>query len=94
MVLVSHQRGWANGKHRVTGLDRLRRGLPRQSLFVADPDDPTGRRVLMLDNGGNVPPLAQTIAYAIEDHGRVPAVAWLPGPIPTTIARPCDTCPL
>ena len=23
-------------------------------LFVADPDDPTGRRVLMLDNGGNV----------------------------------------
>ena len=41
----------------------------------------------MLDNGGNVVPLAPTIAYAIEDHGRVPAVAWLPEPIPTTIAQ-------
>ena len=41
----------------------------------------------MLDNGGNVAPLAPTIAYAIEDHGRVLAVAWLPAPIPTTVAQ-------
>ena len=56
-------------------------------LFVADPHDPTGRRVLMLDNGGNVAPPAPTLAYTIEDHGRVPAVAWLPEPIPITIAQ-------
>jgi hypothetical protein len=30
-------------------------------LFVADPRDPTGRRVLLLDNGGNLAPPAKTL---------------------------------
>ena len=56
VVLVSHltKRGSANGKHRVLGSIAYVGACRANHLFVADPDDPTGRRVLMLDNGGNV----------------------------------------
>ena len=56
-------------------------------LFAFDPQDPAGRRVLMLDNGGNVAPLAPTLAYAIEDRGKGPEVAWLEDPTPVTIEQ-------
>ncbi len=56
-------------------------------LFSFDPQDPAGRRVLMLDNGGNVAPLAPTLAYAIEDRGKGPEVAWLEDPMPVTVEQ-------
>ena len=56
VVLVSHltKAGSANGKHRVLGSIAYVGACRANHLFVADPRDPTGRRVLMLDNGGNV----------------------------------------
>jgi hypothetical protein len=56
-------------------------------LFAFDPQDPAGRRVLMLDNGGNVAPLAPTIVYAIKDRGRDPERAWLEDPMPITVEQ-------
>ena len=53
-------------------------------LFVKDREDPTGRRVLMLDNGGNLAPPAPTLAYRIEDPGEGPRVEWLEDPVPIT----------
>jgi hypothetical protein len=44
----------ANGKHRVLGSIAYVGACRANHLFVADPDDPTGRRVLMLENGANV----------------------------------------
>ncbi len=60
VVLVSHltKAGSANRKHRVLGSIAYVGACRANHLFVADPDDPTGRRVLMLDNGGNVAPPA------------------------------------
>jgi hypothetical protein len=49
-------------------------------LLVADPNDPTGRRMLMLDNGGNVAAPAPTLAYAIEDRGTGARVEWIDEP--------------
>ena len=53
-------------------------------LFVKDREDPTGRRVLMLDNGGNLAPPAPTLAYRIEDRGEGTRVEWLDDPLPIT----------
>jgi putative DNA primase/helicase len=51
VVLVSHltKRGSANGKHRVMGSVAYVGAFRANHLFIADPADPTGRRVLMLD---------------------------------------------
>ncbi len=74
VVLVSHltKASSANGKHRVLGSIAYVGACRANHLFVADPDDPTGRRVLMLDNGSNIAPPAPVLAYAIEnrDSGR------------------------
>ena len=59
-------------------------------LFVADPHDPTGRRVLMLDNGGNVAPAAPTLAYVIDDCGSGPKVVWADNPVAITIEQASD----
>ena len=70
-MLVNHltKGGPANGKRRVARLDGLRRGLSGKLFF--SPSIPTTgpRRVLMLDNGGNVAPAAPTLAYIIDDQG-------------------------
>ena len=60
VVLVSHltKSGSSNGKHRVLGSIAYVGACRANFLFVADQTDPTGRRVTMLDNGGNIAPPA------------------------------------
>ena len=55
--------GSGNGKHRVLGSIAYVGACRANHFFVADPHDPIGRRVLMLDNGGNVAAPAKTLAY-------------------------------
>jgi hypothetical protein len=87
IVLVSHltKGGSANGKHRVLGSIAYVGACRANHLFAPDPDDPTGRRVLMLDNGGNVASPAPTLSYLIEDRGAGPAVVWSDEMVPITV---------
>jgi hypothetical protein len=62
-VLFSQKRGaYATS---LQSLHYPRRGRVFCDLFVADAHDPTRRRVLMIDNGGNVAPPAPALAYEI-----------------------------
>ena len=83
----SDQGGSANGKHRVLGSIAYVGACRANHLFVTDPHDPTGRRVLMLDNGGNVAPPAPTLAYVIEDRGSGPRVEWSDQPVAITVEQ-------
>ena len=88
VVLVSHlnKGASANGKHRVSGSIAYVGACRANFLFVPHPRDPAGRRVLMLDNGGNVAPLAPPLAYTIEDQsGRGPQVIWSDEPVTVTV---------
>ncbi len=87
VVLVSHltKGGSANGKHRVLGSIAYVGACRANYLFAADSSDPTGRRVLMLDNGGNVAPPAPSLAYVIDDRGKGPEVTWRDEPVPTAV---------
>jgi hypothetical protein len=87
VVMVSHlsKSGGVNGKHRVIGSIAYV-GVSRANfLFVRDRTDLTDRRVLMLDNGGNLAPTAPTLAYVIEDRGDGPRVEWLDEPVAITV---------
>jgi hypothetical protein len=77
-VLVTHLNKGAgtNGKHRVTGSIAYVGACRANFLFVRDRDDPTGRRVLMLDNGCTLSADVPTLAYRIEDRGDGPTVEW------------------
>ncbi len=83
IMLVTHlsKSGGTNGKHRVIGSVAYVGACRANFLFVKDRDDPTGRRVLMLDNGGNLAPPAPTLAYAIEDRGAGPQIEWGAEPV-------------
>jgi len=87
IVLVSHltKAASANGKHRVLGSIGYVAACRANYLFVPDRNDRTGRRVLMVDNGGNVAPAAATLAYTIEDPGGGPRVVWSDEPVPITV---------
>ena len=87
VVLVSHatKGGSGNGKHRVLGSIGYVGVCRANYFFIADPHDPTGRRVLMLDNGGNVAAPARTLAFVIEDRGNGPLVEWSDEPVAITI---------
>jgi len=89
VVLVSHltKRGSANGKHRVLGSIAYVGACRANHLFVSDPHDPTGRRVLMLDIGGNLAPRAPTLAYVIDDPGSGPRVEWSDQPVAITVGE-------
>ncbi len=89
VVLVSHltKAGSANGKHRVLGSIAYVGACRANHLFVADPRDPSGRRVLMLDNGGNLAPRAPTLDYVIEECGSGPRVVWSDEPVPITVGE-------
>lgn len=78
VVLVSHtnKAGGPNGKYRVQGSIAYVGACRANFLFLKDREDPTGRRVLMLDNGCNLAPTLPTLAYHIEDRGDGPAVEW------------------
>ncbi len=87
VVLVSHatKGGSGNGKHRVLGSIGYVGVCRANYFFIADPHDPTGRRVLMLDNGGNVAAPATTLAFVIEDRGSGSKVEWSDEPVAITI---------
>lgn len=89
VVLVGHltKRGTASGKHRVMGSIAYLGACRANHLFTLDPHDPTGRRVLMLDNGGNVAPPAPTLAYMIDDCDGAPKVAWSDEPVAITVEQ-------
>jgi hypothetical protein len=82
VVLVTHhnKRGASgtNGKYRVLGSIAYVGASRANFLFLKDPDDPTGRRVLWLDNGGNLAPRQPALAYVIRDDGAGPFCDWLP----------------
>jgi putative DNA primase/helicase len=87
VVLVSHltKTGSANAKHRVLGSIAYVGACRANHLFVADPLDPAGRRVLMLDNGGNLAPPAPALAYMIEDRDSGPRIEWCHEPVSSAI---------
>lgn len=89
VILVSHlnKSGGTNGKHRVTGSIAYVGTCRANFLFVRDRDDPTGRRVLMLDNGCNLTGHVPTLAYRIEDRGEGPVVEWEDGPVDITVEQ-------
>ena len=94
VVLVSHltKGTTGNGKHRVLGSIAYVGASRANHLFVADPRDRTGRRVLFLDNGGNLAPPAPTLSYVIEDRGGGAHVEWCDEPLAPSAAealRPC-----
>ena len=86
VVLLSHlsKGGSANPQQRVIGSIAYVGACRANFLFVKDREDPTGRRVLMLDNGGNLGRPAPTLAYNIDDRGEGPRVEWLDDPVPIT----------
>ena len=86
IVLVSHfsKSGGTNGKHRVIGSIAYVGACRANVAFVRDRTDPTGRRVLVADNGGNLAPASPTLAYTIEDRGDGPRVEWLDAPVDIT----------
>jgi hypothetical protein len=85
-VLVTHLNKSAsvNAKHRVTGSIAYVGACRANFLFVRDREDPTGRRVLMLDNGCNLTGSVPTLAYRIDDRGDGPAVEWEQETVPIT----------
>jgi hypothetical protein len=83
MILVTHlsKAAGANGKYRVMGSIAYVGACRANYLCVRDKDDPSGRRVLMLDNGCNLAPTQTGLAYVIGDSGDGPAVEWIPEPV-------------
>jgi hypothetical protein len=86
---VSHltKAGSNNGKHRVLGSIAYVGACRANHLFVADPDDPSSRRVLMVDNGGNIAPPASALAYTIETRNSGPRIEWSHEPVTTAIDK-------
>jgi hypothetical protein len=86
VILVTHlsKSGGTNAKHRVIGSIAYVGACRANFLFARDRDDPSGRRVLMLDNGGNLARAAPTLAYVIEDRGDGPHIEWLADPVAIT----------
>ena len=81
VVLLSHlsKGGSSNPQQRVIGSIAYVGACRANFLFVKDREDPTGRRVLMLDNGGNLarrprpwPTASRTGARALGSSGSMP----------------------
>ncbi len=88
VVLISHltKAPLANSRHRVLGSIAYVGACRANFLFVRDPRDADGRRVLMFDNGGNAAPIAPPLSYTIKDHsGRNAHVLWSDEPVATTL---------
>jgi RecA-family ATPase len=85
VVLITHHNknsaGGTNGKYRVLGSIAYVGACRANFLFLPDPDDPKGERVLMLDNGGNLAPKQPGLAYVIRDAEGVAVCDWQPGTV-------------
>jgi hypothetical protein len=87
VVLVNHlsKGSGTNGKYRVMGSIAYVGTCRANFLFVRDRTDPTGRRVLFCDNGGNLAPPAPTLAYTIgADDEEDPFANFLDEPVAIT----------
>jgi putative DNA primase/helicase len=89
VVLVSHlnKGSGTNGRHRVMGSIAYVGTCRANFVFIRDRTDPTGRRVLFCDNGGNLGPVAPTLAYTIEEREFGPRVEFLDEPVAMTVEQ-------
>ncbi len=78
ILLVTHlsKSAVTNGKHRVMGSMAYVGACRSNVIFIRDRSDPSGRRVLICDNGGNLAHSTPTLAYAIEDGDEGPRVVF------------------
>lgn len=86
VVLLSHlsKGGTGSARNRVIGSVAYVGACRSNALFVRDTQDEAGRRILLLDNGGNLAPPAPTLAYVIRDDGDGARVEWSPDPVEIT----------
>lgn len=86
VVLLSHltKSSSASVQRRVIGSVAYVGVCRANLLFARDGQDPSGRRALMLDIGGNVAGKAPTLAYRIADTGDGPRVEWEPEAVEIT----------
>jgi putative DNA primase/helicase len=86
VVLVTHMSkgGAAQAKHRVIGSIAWVGACRANFLFIWDGSDPSGKRVLMCENGVNLAPEIPTLSYTVEDKGEGPVVAWGTKPVAIT----------
>jgi putative DNA primase/helicase len=84
VVLISHlNKGNAsNGKYRVSGSIAYVGACRANFLFAKDPDDPEGRRVLMLPNGCNLAAEPPALAYRVNVGPDGARVEWEADAIP------------
>jgi hypothetical protein len=82
VVLITHHNkqggSGTNGKYRVLGRIEYVGVCRVNFLFLQDPDDPTGRRRLMLDNGGNLADRQPALVYVVQGTDAAAYVEWLP----------------
>ncbi len=82
VVLITHHSkhgaSGTNGKYRVLGSIAYVGVCRANFVFLPDPDDPTGRSRLMLDNGGNLAPRQPALPFVVRDDGAAPFCDWLP----------------
>ena len=78
VLLVTHlnKRSGVSSKQRVQGSIAWGATSRANFLFVPDPEDPTGRTTLFLENGCNLVHSVPGLAYVIEDQGGGPRVKW------------------
>ena len=82
VVLITHHSkqgaSGTNGKYRVLGSIAYVGVCRANFLFLEDPDDPTGRRGLMLDNGGNLAAGSRLWPTSSTTRASAPVCDWLP----------------
>jgi putative DNA primase/helicase len=86
VVLVTHMSkgGATNAKYKVLGSIAYVGTCRANFLFIKDGNDPTGRKVLMCDNGCNLAAQVETLSYTVEEKDGAPVVAWDTEPSPIT----------
>jgi hypothetical protein len=81
LLITHHNKQGASGtigKYRVRDLIEYVGICRANFLFLADPDDSTGRPRMMLDNGGNLAPKQPALPFVVSDDGEAARVEWLP----------------
>jgi hypothetical protein len=82
VLLITHHNkaggAGTNGKYRMLGDISSVCVCRANFMFLADPDDPTGRRRLMLDNGANLGPKQPGLPYVVRERGGAAVADWLP----------------